>query len=314
MEIVFRNPFYLWALVVIPLIIIVHFISLNYSKKRAIKFVNFIALARVSEKVHINSNFLVLFLRVIVFIAIVLSISGTTVFYEGSRVDADYVIAIDSSASMLAEDFSPTRFDATKGAAREFIESLPIYSSIGIVSFSGTSYVLQPLTIDKILLKSSIDKLEILVSGGTSIGDAVITGTNLLMNSGKPKVIILLTDGRSNIGISTNLAITYANENNVIVNTIGIGTEESYFLNLNVSEQLGPLGVDLNALENIAVLTGGKFYHAESDEDLKNIYSEIAQSKKTKVSLDLTLFLLLFILIVLVLEWVLINTKYRVIP
>ena len=66
MEIVFRNPFYLWALVVVPVIIVAHFLSLKYSKERAIKFANFVALARVSEKVRLNSNFIVLFLRVIV--------------------------------------------------------------------------------------------------------------------------------------------------------------------------------------------------------------------------------------------------------
>lgn len=312
MEIVFRNPFYLWTLIVIPIIILAHFISLKYSKKRAIKFVNFIALARVSEKVRLSSNFFVLFLRVIVFIAIVLAIAGTTLYYNGERVDADYVIAIDSSASMLAEDFSPTRFEATKESAISFVENLPAYSSAGIVTFSGTSYVQQPLTIDKNLLKFSLRELEMVTSGGTSIGDAVITSTNLLMNSGKPKVVIVLTDGRSNLGIGVNTAINYANNNNVIVNTIGVGTEEGYFV--DIGEQIGPLGVNTEELEKIATSTGGKFYHPQSNEELDNVYNEIALSKKTKVSIDLTLFLLLFILAMLVIEWVLINTKYKVIP
>jgi len=312
MEIVFRNPFYLWSLVIIPIIIIAHFLSLKYSRQRAIKFANFVALARVSEKVRVSSNFLVLLLRVVIFVAIVFAITGTTLFYDGERVDADYIIAIDSSASMLAEDFSPTRFEAAKNSAANFIEDLPVYASAGVVSFSGTSYVHQPLTIDKNLLSKSISSLQILVSGGTSIGDAVITGTNLLMNSGKPKVVIVLTDGRSNLGVGIDTAIEYANNNNVIVYTIGVGTEEGYFL--NISDQIGPLGVNIEELTEIAVYTGGNFYHPETSEELNNAYYDIANSKKTKVSLDLTFFLMIFILLSLVVEWVLINTRYRIIP
>jgi len=312
MELVFRNPDYLWALVVIPIIIVVHFLSLRYSGKRAIKFTNFIALARVSEKVKLSSNFFVLFLRIIIFVAIVFAIAGTTLFYTGSRIDADYVLAIDSSASMLAEDFSPTRFDAAKNSAISFIDNLPVYSSVGVIGFSGTSYVLQPLIVDKTLIKSSILDLGILTAGGTSIGDAIITGTNLLMNSAKPKVIIILTDGRSNLGIDIDSAIEYANDNNVIINTIGIGTEEGYFVDVN--EVLGPLGVNTDELEKIAFFTGGNFYYPKSEKELQNVYDEIAKSKKTKVSLDLTSFLLVFILLALVMEWILINTRYKIIP
>lgn len=312
MEIVFRNSFYLWALVVVPIIIVAHFLSLRYSKSRAIKFANFIALARVSEKVRISSNFVVLLFRIVIFAAIVFAITGTTLFYSGSMVDADYVIAIDSSASMLAEDFVPTRFVAAKEAALSFVDSLPIYSSVGVIGFSGTSYVRQPLTIDKGLVDGAIGELGILTSGGTSIGDAVITGTNLLMNSAKPKVIILLTDGRSNLGVGVASAVDYANDNNVIVHAIGVGTEEDYFI--DVEETIGPLGVNVDELESLADLTGGQFYYPKTKAGLNDVYSTIALSEKTKVSLDLTFFLLIFILAMLSVEWVLINTRYRIIP
>ena len=132
------------------------------------------------------------------------------------------------------------------------------------------------------------------------------------MNSGKPRVIIILTDGRSNIGIGLQRAIEYANNNNVIIDTIGIGTEEGYFIDVN--ESLGPLGVDNEELGFIANSTKGKFYNPKSNSELDNIYSEIAKSNKTKVSIELTFFLLCFILIALVLEWVLINTRYRILP
>jgi Ca-activated chloride channel homolog len=312
MEIIFRDPFYLWFLIIIPVLLVGHFISLRYFKMRAMKFANFMALARVSEKVGISSNYIVLILRVFVFCAIIFAISGTVLWYDGSQIDADYVIAIDSSASMLAEDLLPNRLDAAKDAALSFIDSLPIYSSVGVVSFSGTSYVRHPLTGDKSLAKEVVRDIEVLTSGGTDISGAIITGTNLLMNSKKPRVVIVLTDGRSNVGLSIDNAINYANINHVIINTVAVGTKAGYFV--EVDETLGPLGVDEEELGDIADYTGGKFYHPETNEELKNIYNEIAISEKTKVSLDLTFFLLIFILTVLFLEWVLINTRYRVLP
>ncbi len=312
MEIVFRNVFYLWFLLVVPVLIVAHFISLRYSNKRAIKFVNFVALARVSEKIEISSNYSVLFLRTLVFTAIIFAISGTVLWYSGSSIDADYVLAIDSSASMLAEDFFPTRFDAAKEGAKTFVNSLPIYSSVGVISFSGISYISQPLTNDKLVLSEAIDNVQILNSGGTDIGGAIVTGSNLLINSGKPRVVVILTDGRANVGLNIEQAIEYANSNRIIVDTIGVGTEQGYFV--DVDESLGPLGVNMQELENIAVSTGGNFYYPESSDELKNIYQEISKSEKTKVSLDLTFFLLVFILLVLFLEWVLINTKYKILP
>lgn len=312
MEVIFRNPFYLWGLLIIPVIIIAHFVSLRYSKKRTIKFANFTALARVSQKIGISSNYAVLFLRMLVIVAIVFAISGTSFWYDGNTIDADYIISIDSSSSMLAEDFTPTRFDASKKAALDFVDNLPIYSSAGVVSFSGVSYVNQPLTSDKKIIKDAINNVEILSSGGTDIGGAIVTGTNLLMTSGKPRVIIILTDGRSNIGLGLVKAIGYANNNNVIIDTIGIGTEGGYFVNVN--ESLGPLGVNKNELELIANSTKGKFYNPQSNSELANIYSDIAKSNKSKVSIELTFFLLCFILIALVLEWILINTRYRILP
>lgn len=312
MEIVFRNTFYLWFLLVIPIMVVAHFFSLRYLKKRAIKFSNFIALARVSEKVGISSNYFVLLLRVLVFVAIIFAIAGTVLWYDGSKIDADYVIAIDASASMLAEDFLPNRFEASKAAANEFVNSLPFYSSVGLISFSGTSFVNQPITLDKMIISESIDALEIMRSGGTDIGGAIVTGTNLLMNSDKPRVIVIITDGRANVGFNVQNAIEYANRNYVIINTIAIGTEEGYFV--EIDEALGPLGVDTNELNLTATSTGGEFYYPKTNEELGNIYNEIARSKKTKVSLDLTFFLLIFILAVLFLEWILINTRYRVLP
>jgi len=312
MEVIFRNPLYLWALVVIPIIIVAHYFSVRYSHGRAIKFANFVALARVSQRVSVTSHFPVLVIRVLIFVSIVFAITGTTIYYSGTQTDADYILAIDASASMLAEDFFPTRFEAAKVSALQFVEFLPSRSSVGVIGFSGTSYVHQTLTNDKNLAKIAVNRQEILASGGTSIGDAVITGTNLLVNSLKSKVIIILTDGRSNVGVSQENAVAYANNQNVIVHAIGIGTEEDYFV--DVTDVVGPLGLDTEELEKLTSATGGTFYNPGSPEDLTAAYKDIATSVKKKSALDLTFYLLAFLMVALFMEWLLVNTRYKVIP
>jgi len=313
MEVVFQHSFYLWALLIIPFVIIIHFISLKYSKKRAIKFANFIALARVSEKMGISSNFLVLFLRVLVFAFIILAITGTSLWFEGNRLEADYVIAIDSSSSMLAEDLDPNRLDVAKQTASTFVENLNyFYSSAAIVSFSGTPLVHQVLTKDKASLKQAIENIEIMTMGGTDIGNAIVSSSNILLGSNNPKVIILITDGRDNIGIDYLEAISYANNYNIMIFTIGIGGEEGYAA--GESDMIGPLGIDEEQLTSIAHLTGGDYYSVLSTQDFENTYVGIVSNEKRKVSLDLTFIFLILILFLLVLEWILINTRFRIIP
>lgn len=157
-----------------------------------------------------------------------------------------------------------------------------------------------------------IESIQPLSVGGIDFGNVLITGTNLLINSPKFRVIILLTDGRLNIGINVERAIEYVNSQNLIVNTIGLGTEEGYFIDLE--EKIGPFGINEDELKLIANSTGGIYYHPESSEELTQVYSQVASQEKTKVSLDLTFFLLLLILLLLVIEWTLINTRFKIIP
>src|SRR3989344_7113566 len=112
MEIVFSNPEYLWGLAFIPVIVLMHFLALNYSKARALKFANFPALARISKGVGSNYNITILIIRILIFALIILAISGTVLVYYGKSASAAYVLAIDASSSMLVDDFEPNRMEA----------------------------------------------------------------------------------------------------------------------------------------------------------------------------------------------------------
>jgi|TARA_B100002003_G_scaffold150436_1_gene139470 Ca-activated chloride channel family protein len=321
-EVTFTNPVYLWTLLLIPFIILTHILTLKYIKTAALKFSNFEAIERVSKgkflgksykRLFRNKNIFLLFLRLMVYILLILSVTGTTLWYTGKASDFDFILAIDTSTSMLADDFDVTRLEAAKESAIVFVDSVVGQSDIGVVSFASTVFIDKEPTADKREVKEIINQLNIKESGGTNVGDALIISSNLLAgdeSSQKSKVIVLLTDGQSNIGTPIDIAVDYAKTREIIVHTIGIGTEEGGKLfGLDILSKL-----DEESLKEIASQTNGRYFRAESKDTLENTFKEIASFTERSISLNITWILLITALILLALEWVLIHTIYRIVP
>lgn len=318
MYLTFIYPVYLWFLVTIPISAFIHFLTLGYNRKRALKFANFEAIARITKGEGAyellkgtakNTNIFLLLIRIVILISLTFSIAGTILWYEGESSNFDFVFALDASSSMLADDFSPSRLEAAKEAALSFIDMLKSKANIGVVSFAGVSFVEQKPIDDMTFVRKAINNIKVSSVGGTDLGQAIITSSNLFSDE-RDKAIILLTDGQSNVGISPERGIEYANKNGIAVHTIGIGTEAGgFFLGLNITSKL-----DEETLKLIALNTGGNYYRAVNKTVLFNAYKEIATSNKRKLSVNLSLVLLIIALLLLFLEWVLVNTKYRVIP
>ena len=225
----FENPMYLWYLLSIPLLIYTHFYLLRRSKTRAIKFANFEALKRVTGEKLLTKNITILIIRILILICVIIAASGAVFWYEGRVNRNDFVIAIDISASMSAKDVLPTRLEAANQTAIDFVNNLKSKSSIGIISFSGTTFIDTVPIDNKDSIRKTIDNIEIAKTGGTDIAGAIITGTNLLLNSEKGKTIMLITDGSNTVGAfikeGIENSIDYATKNHVVVHTIGVGSE-----------------------------------------------------------------------------------------
>ena len=313
----FTHPYYLWLLVSIPLLIITHFFVLGYLKRRAVKFANFEAIKRVTgtrlelkNARGISKNLFLLIVRVFVLLFLIFSISGPVLWYSGQSSEFDFVIAIDASSSMLADDFEPYRLDAARKASSLFVENLKAKTNIGVVSFAGTSFVEQDLTNNMKEAEEVITGIRIKRVGGTDIGGAIITSTNILLNQKNSRVIILLTDGQSTVGTPVDVAIEYANKNYVTINTIGLGTEEGgTFIKGDLLSKL-----DEPTLIDIAQKTDGKYYRAENEGNLANAFEEISASSQQKIPINLSMGLMMTALALLFIEWGMINTKYRTLP
>lgn len=308
MNVEFLKPQYLLLLGIIPLIIFVHFYSLKHGKKQALKFANFEAIKRVTGERIVAKNVLLLAMRIIAVVALVLAATGTKIWYEGQTLEYDLVLAIDASSSMLAEDYKPTRMEATKAAVLLFLESMPSSAKIGLVTFSGASYVHTLPTDDMQKLIEMVRNIDIQKLGGTDLGTAIITSANMLTGD-RPKAVVLLSDGQSNIGVNPQDALEYIKDSKVVINTIGIGTSEGGL----ISDIGAAFKLDEETLQQIAATTGGQYFRPTDEASLMATFAQIADLKDRQIGKDISIYLLFLAVGLLFIEWGLISTKYKII-
>lgn len=167
---------------------------------------------------------------------------------------------------------------------------------IGIIMFSEMVYTLLPLTQDLRLVDQAVDDIKIGPLGsGTNIGDALaLAVAREVTSEAKRKVIVLLTDGVSNVGNMTPLdAAKQAKENNIIIYSIGMGSDDKARMPIGSPDsifgqryQYLPGGsYDMKTLKEISEMTGGKAYGAKSIDGLKKVFEEIQDLEKTKIKI-----------------------------
>ncbi len=204
----------------------------------------------------------------------------------------DIYIVLDLSRSMLAEDLKPNRVEAAKQKIKDFVALFP-KDRIGIVIFAEKVFTLLPLSTDLELIKKMVDQIKLGPLGdGTNIGDALALGVGrLLQSQAKSKIILLLTDGVSNVGTLTPMqAAEMAASNNIKIYTIGIGGDKDAKIPVGTDMfgaqryQIIPGGsVDVKGLREIAEMTKGKAYMANNNKALQNVLDEINRMERTQI-------------------------------
>ncbi len=208
---------------------------------------------------------------------------------------ATVMIAIDVSLSMEAGDISPTRIDAAKAAAMEFVEELPDQLNVGLVAFSGQASVQVPPTQNHALVTRAIETLEL--DESTAIGEAIFVSLDALRlapaapdenGDPPPARIVLLSDGETTVGRPDALAVQAAIEQGVAVSTIAFGTADGVIVFDDpetpdlVENEIIPVPVRIENLEAIAAETGGSFFAAASSDELQAVYDDIGSAVGTQ--------------------------------
>ena len=216
-------------------------------------------------------------------------VTDETVVTEG----LDIVLALDVSSSMLAEDLVPNRIEASKEVAASFV-SQRTNDRIGLVIFGGKAFTQAPLTLDHSVVTTLMSELQVgMVEDGTAVGMGLATAVKRLQNSqAASKVIVLLTDGRSNRGeIDPITAAQLARALGVRVYTIGAGSRGT--ARVPVDDGFGGqryvttrVDVDEPTLQETAEITGGRYYRATDRQSLERIYAEIDELEKTEIQVE----------------------------
>jgi Ca-activated chloride channel family protein len=314
MQLVFTNQYADLFLLFNGLIILFYLASLRKTKQRAMRFGNFETLQKVAGHSFMKSHNVVVFLRLLAVTTLLVGISNPVLLSEGPSAEADYALAIDSSSSMLADDIRPNRFQAAKELSRDFVSDLPDNSRSGVISFSGEASVIQEMTSEKDQVFDAVSDLEIGDEAGTALGDAVISASSMLLATNQTREIIIVTDGRNNVGSSVNESIEYGVNNNVSVNTIGLGTQveepENESVRFNGTRNRFP-NLDTAELRGVANRTGGEFVTVTNRSAFRSAFVDISSSENRE---DVSNYLILIGAVLLLLEWLLGATELRVIP
>ncbi|WP_265129891.1 VWA domain-containing protein [Chryseobacterium oranimense] len=207
----------------------------------------------------------------------------------------DIMLSIDVSLSMLAKDLNPDRITALKDIAVKFVQKRP-NDRIGVVAYAAEAFTKVPVTSDHQVVIDEIKNLNSAgLEPGTAIGEGLSVAVNHLIKSkAKSKVVILMTDGVSNIqnAIPPQMAAELAKNNNIKVYTIGIGTNgfalmptsQDIFGDLIFTETA--VTIDENTLREVAQTTGGRYFRATSNSSLEEVYDEINQLEKTDIKVS----------------------------
>lgn len=289
-------PTLLILLLCVPLLVLLY---LHIQQRRSRFAVRYGSLGLVQDAMgrnpgmqrHIPAIFFLIGITILIF-----SLARPQARVSLPRVEGTVILTFDVSGSMAADDLKPTRIEAAKAAAQQFVKNQPPGVLIGIVVFSDGGISVQIPSDDREAVLAAINRL--VPRRGTSIGNGILVSLNTIaVNAGDPPLlntdslttpeatppalearypsaaIVLLTDGENNETPDPIAAAQLASELGVRIYTVGIGSTEGAILDIEGFTVHSQLNEPM--LQQISAMTGGEYYNAGSEEELHRIYSDL---------------------------------------
>ena len=329
----FRYPVVLLLILLVPVVIL---ILLKKRSDPAFAFPSRELVEELKPTLRARLSRTPVFIRAAALTLMILALARPQSVLEGTRTvseGVDIVLTLDTSTSMLAEDFTVrggriNRFDLVREVVKEFIQKRKD-DRIGMVAFAARAYTVCPLTTDYAWLNENLDRVSVgMIEDGTAIGSAIASSCNRLRASKtKSKIIILLTDGVNNAGtISPVMAAEAARALGIKVYTICVGRKglSPYpfrdVYGRKVYQNI-PIEIDEEVLKRVAATTGGKYYLASDAETLRRIYDDINKLERSVIEhfgyreySELFYYFLIPGLVLILLEILLANTVFMRVP
>jgi Ca-activated chloride channel homolog len=278
-QLAFMSPNRLLILLVIPLLILAYIFASLRKNRRGMRFTNTSMLDVVVPKQSQWRRHLAVALSLLSLITLTAAFARPKTQVDVPRERATVVLVIDASQSMQATDVKPTRLDAAKQAAIEFVTKLPEKYNVSVVSMAGSCAILVPPTTGHNTVQNAINSIQL--QDSTAIGEGITTALRALQqapkdpdnpNSIAPGAIVLLSDGSNTAGRAPQQAAAEAKAAKVPVYTIAYGTENGY---VDLDGKREPVPVDHEEMMRIAVATNGEYFAAASADQLRKVYENI---------------------------------------
>ena len=294
----FEWPLVLLGLLAVPMLLALYVADQRRRASSAARFANprlFPGLVGASPSWRRHVPFA---LMLIALSALVLGLARPHATVTVKREEATVILAVDVSRSMAATDVPPSRLQAARAAASDFLDEIPKKFRVAVVSFASRAVVALPPTTDRSLARQALGSLE--PGQGTALGDAVELSARLAHRERAadgtplPASVLLISDGANDGGRFTPAAAAeHAKAEAMPVYTVLIGTDSGA-----VQETL-PGGLraiirvppDPDTLSQLAEATGGESFAATNDRRLRDVYdrlgSRLGHTKKPREITDL---------------------------
>jgi len=293
-EFTFRSPFWLWLLVLLPVLFLYRRRVLKVAA-RAIPFPPAPLLEALGRR---NTYFpwVAAGLLMLSFAGSVITLARPALRSSRAPVTTEGVaimLVLDISGSMVAEDFQPNnRIDVARTVLGDFIRKRKD-DRMGLITFAAMPFLRCPLTSDHKTLRSLVEGVKAVNRAeidGTAIGDALVAaGKRLLSAPEKSRVVILLTDGENNRGQFEPLqAARLLAGHKMRVDVVGIGSTGLVPYPVvgpggHTTYQYVHIGFNEDSLKAIATATEGVYFNATDTSGLEKVFDAIDRLERSKV-------------------------------
>ncbi len=284
----FGQPIYLLALVLVPLALLAYVRHERRRRAAAAAFASPALMAAVAPSTPGWRRHVPLGVYGIALVVLVVALAKpqTTVAVPVER--ASIMLTTDYSGSMQATDVAPTRLAAARAAAERFLAQVPQNVRVGLVAFNQNARLIESPSTDREAIRAAISQLQ--PSGGTATGEALAVSIAALTRetdsagTRAPAAIVLLSDGASVKGRPPQQLAQRAKELKIPIYTVTLGTPAGTIqvTRSNGAVETRPVPPDPTESREVAALSGGKAYTADTAKDLSDVYEQLGSRIGTR--------------------------------
>lgn len=292
----FENEWYLYALLLVPLLLLLFIISMRWRTKALANFGELTLVNRLLPDFSLRRQKAKFTLYALALVSIIIALANPQVGTKMEKVKRrgiDVMIAIDVSKSMLAEDIAPSRLDRAKQMVSKFISTMKD-DRVGIIIFAGNAYLQMPLTSDYAAARLFMKTIspDIVPTQGTAIGEAIrLAVESYDEEQKKHKALVIISDGENHEDGAIEMA-ERAVEEGVAIYTLGIGSEKggsipNYVNGIKKGYKRDKNGqmviskLDTRTLQEVAEIANGKFIRIRgAKSELGEVLDELSNIEK----------------------------------